>query len=150
VNAFGVDLLYEGLMLEIDGHSIKREKQEIKPAGSSNWMRFEDYPVAVMSGSELYVGGLSAPGAASLLAQTEASIDRLNLTLRAAGLGYESLIKVTVFYVPDEEDEATSVETIATALGDYIPGPGPVLSVVRVKNLPFPGQRMQLDAVAVR
>lgn len=150
INAFGVDLLYEGLMLEIDGHSIKSRKQTMSPPGCSDWMTLDGAPVATMCGTELYVAGLSAPGGASLVAQTEASIDRLNLTLRAAGLTYDSLVKLTVYYVPGEDEEANGVETIKKALSDYIPGPGPVVSVVRVKNLPFPGQRVQLDAVAIR
>jgi enamine deaminase RidA (YjgF/YER057c/UK114 family) len=152
LNAFGVDLLYEGLLLEIDGISVKREKHEIAAPGSTTWMRFEDHPVALMAGKELYAAGLSAPGAASLVAQTEASIDRLNLTLQAAGLGYESLVKLTVFYVPDEDGTPAEadVETIKTAITDYVPGPGPVVTILRVKNLPFPGQRVQLDAIAVR
>lgn len=150
LNAFGVDLLYEGLMLEIDGISIKSRTMEIVPPGSHNWMQFEDHPVAILSGTELYIGGLSAPGGASLVAQTEASIDRLNVTLREAGLGYENLVKLTLLYAPDEDEAAAGVETITTALSDYIPAPGPVVSIVRVKNLPFPGQRVQLDAVAIR
>jgi enamine deaminase RidA (YjgF/YER057c/UK114 family) len=150
LNAFGVDLLYEGLMLEIDGISIKRKREAVLAPGSATWMQFDDHPVAVMCGKELYAAGLSAPGGASLLAQAEASIDRLNLTLRAAGLGYENLVKLTVFCVPDVDEAAAFVETIKNALADYIPTPGPVVSIVRVKNLPFPGQRVQLDAVAVR
>ena len=150
INAFGVDLLYEGLMLEIDAHSIKSPKQIITPPGCSDWMGFDDTPIAVMCGTELYIAGLSAPGGASLVAQTEASIDRLNLTLRAAGLSYSSLVKLTVFYAPDEDEAAAAVETITKSLTDYIPAPGPVVSIVRVKNLPFPGQRVQLDAVAIR
>lgn len=150
INAIGVDLLYEGLMLEIDGISIKSRKQKIAPPGSGNWMRFDDHPVALMTGNELYIGGLSAPGGASLVAQTEASIDRLNLTLRATGLGYENLVKLTVFYAPDEDEAAAAVDTIKGSLSDYIPAPGPVVTIVRVKNLPFPGQRVQLDAVAIR
>lgn len=150
LNAFGVDLLYEGLMLEIDGISIKRKKETILAPGSSMWMRFEDHPVALLCDKEFYACGLSAPGGASLVAQSEATIDRLNLTLRAADLGYENLVKLTVFYAPDEDEVANAVDIIKTSLTDYIPGPGPVVSILRVKSLPFPGQRVQFDAVAVR
>ncbi len=151
ITAFGVDLLYEGLMLEIDGISVKRPKREVVPPGAMMWMRFDEHPVAQAVGKELYIGGIGAPGGASLVAQSEASLDRLNVTLRAAGLGYENLVKITLFYVPDEESRSSDadLQTITNAIKDYVPDAGPVVTIVRVKNLPFPGQRVQLDAVAV-
>ncbi|MEI9899324.1 MAG: hypothetical protein WDN31_03425 [Hyphomicrobium sp.] len=102
-------------MLEVDGHSIKSRKQVIAPPGCSDWMRLDDTPVAIMCGTELYAARtFGAGGGASLVAQTEASIDRLNLTLRAAGLDYDSLVKLTVFYAPDEDEATAAVETIST------------------------------------
>ncbi len=102
-------------------------------------------------GKELYIGGIGAPGGASLVAQSEASLDRLNVTLRAAGLGYENLVKITLFYVPDEESRSSDadLQTITNAIKDYVPDAGPSSPLFAVKNLPFPGQRVQLDAVAV-
>ncbi|CCB65461.1 RidA family protein [Hyphomicrobium sp. MC1] len=152
ITAFGVDLLYEGLMLEIDGISVKGRKQEIVPPGAMTWMRFDDHPVALAADKEIYVGGLGAPGGASLVAQSEATLDRLNVTLRAADLGYENLVKLTLFYVPDEESTSpeSDIKTLTSAIKDYVPDAGPVVTITRTKNLPFPGQRIQLDAVAVR
>lgn len=149
LTAFGVDLLYEGLMLEIDGIAIKRDRQQIAPPGADTWVRFEDFPVAWKVGNEIHVGGLSAPGGASLAAQTEASLDRLGVTLNAVGADFESLVKLTVFYVPESEDAAADIETINAALTDYLPSPGPVVTIVRAAGLPHLGQKLQLDAVAI-
>lgn len=152
ITAFGVNLLYEGLLLEIDGISVKRNKTRVTAPGAEDWIQFENHPIALAAGKELFIGGVSAPGGASLQAQTEASIDRINVTLRKAELGYENLVKLTVFYLSEHDGYSPeqNVETIRQALKAYIDVPGPVVTVVEVKSLPFPGQRVQIDALAIR
>jgi len=151
ITAFGVNLLYEGLLLEIDGISIKRDRTPVTAAGAQDWIQFENHPIAVAAGKELFIGGVSAPGGASLQAQIEASIDRINVILKSAELGYENLVKLTVFYVTGDDGYSPDqhVETIRKALKDYIDGPGPVVTVVQAKSLPFPGQRVQIDGLAI-
>ena len=151
LTCFGVDLLYEGLVLEIDGYAPVGPRERITPPGLDTWVRYDDFPTAYRSGDKVFVGGVSAPGGASLSAQCEASLDRLGNTLRAAGASYEHLVKLTLFYVPEtpDADAEPDVIAIAKAIEDYLPGPGPVVSILRVNGLPFHGQRMQLDALAI-
>lgn len=150
LTCFGVDLLYEGLVLEIDGFAPAGGREAVQPPGSETWVGTEGFPVAYRSGERVFLGGLSAPGAASLAAQSEATLDRLATSLRAAGSGVEALAKITVFYVPDDPagDGAAEVATVAKALADYLPAPGPAVTLLRVKGLPHEGQRLQVDGIA--
>jgi enamine deaminase RidA (YjgF/YER057c/UK114 family) len=151
ITAFGVDLLYEGLLLEIDGVALKRAREPIAPAGADTWMRLADFPIACRSGNEIYIGGLSAPGAASLAAQADATLGRLGETLSAAGVDFASLAKLTVFYVSDRlaAEADADVEAITGALADYLPRPGPVVTILKVNALPHDGQRFQIDGIAI-
>jgi len=151
LTCFGVDLLYEGLVLEIDGVAPAGPRTAITPPGLDNWVRYEDFPTAFRAGGHVYVGGISAPGGASLTAQAEASLDRMAVTLTAAESSLAHLVKLTVFYVPATPDAPAEADiaAIAGALGDYLPEPGPVVTILRVNGLPFDGQRLQLDGVAI-
>ncbi|PWR19500.1 RidA family protein [Zavarzinia aquatilis] len=152
LNAFGVDLLYEGLVLEIDAVARKGGKTPLYPAGSGDWIAIDGFPAACRAGDELYVGGLSAPGGASLQAQVEATCDRLAACLAAGGFEAEDLVKLTLFIVADA-DEARAAEdrrTVTALVRQYLPGPGPVVTLLTLTGLPHDGQRFQLDGVAVR
>lgn len=151
LNTFGVDLLYEGLVLEIDGIADRRGKSLINPAGAETWIQHAGFPVACQTGNEIYIGGLSAPGAASLVAQTEATLDRLQHILRTAGVANADLAKITIFLVNDEDAgrHAAEYQQIQDTLNAYLEFPGPVVSIVSVPALGHEGQRIMLDGLAV-
>lgn len=150
LTVFGVDLLYEGLVLEIDGIAVLGEKAHITPSGVDTWVTYDGFPQAWRSGDEVYAGGISAPGAAGLTAQAEASLERLEQVLRSAGAAFENLAKVSVFYVADNiQSSADDYQTIQDVLSAYLPEPRPVVSVVAVPALGHEGQRFQIDGVAV-
>lgn len=151
LTAFGVDLLYEGLVLEIDGFAVLGEKTKIVPPGSATWVSMPSFEVAWRAGSEIYLGAICAPGGAGLQAQAEASIERVRRTLLDAGADFRNLVKVTVFFVAGPEDAtgATAHQIVAKALDDYFPSPGPVVTIVRVPGLHHEGQLFQIDGLAV-
>src|SRR5690606_6792941 len=97
--AFGVDLLYEGLLLEIDATGVKGgERQALRPADLPNWADArQGFTPGWKSGNDIFIGGLSAPGAASLEAQTEATMARISQVLAAGGGEYSDLVKLNVY-----------------------------------------------------
>ncbi|MGE3711884.1 MAG: RidA family protein, partial [Hyphomicrobiaceae bacterium] len=150
LTAFGVDLLYEGLVLEIDGMAMLGNKRRIVTATSADWIGASGFPHAWQAGAEIYLGGHAAPGGAGLQAQTEASIERLRSTLEEAGGELGHLVKATIFYVDGRDDPtgARGQETVLRVLADYLPSPGPALTMVRVPGLPHEGQLMAIDGIA--
>lgn len=152
LTAFGVDLLYEGLVLEIDGLAVLGEKTPITPAGSDGWLSHAGFTHGWQSGNEIYIGGLSAPGGAGLAAQAEATLDRAQKVLATAGADLEDLVKATAFVASDQDGAVPQqdLDTIEEILNAYLPEPGPVITIVSVPTLAHEGQRFQLDGIAVR
>jgi enamine deaminase RidA (YjgF/YER057c/UK114 family) len=151
ITAFGVDLLYEGLLLEIDAVARRADKQAIAPAGAQDWIGFDGFPPAQNCEGELHIGGISAPGGASLQAQTEATLDRLLAVLDASGYARNTLVKITLFYIPDSSPERAFAdrELIMGLARRYLPDAGPVVTLISVPSLPHVGQRFQLDGLAI-
>jgi len=150
ITVFGVDLLYEGLLLEIDAVARKGGKQVIAPAGANYWVAPEGFATACLAGIELYIGGLSAPGGASLEAQVEATLGRMLDVLGEAGFDAGELVKLTLFHVPDKSPlhAAANRALILRLARAYLPSPGPVVTLLSVPGLPYDGQMFQLDGVA--
>jgi enamine deaminase RidA (YjgF/YER057c/UK114 family) len=99
----------------------------------------------------LHVGGLSAPAAASLEAQVEATFERLLGLLMESGFGPATLVKITLFHVvdPDAGEPPAERALIFNIARRYLPQPRPVVTLVTVESLPHPGQRFQMDGIAV-
>ena len=152
LTAFGVDLLYEGLVLEIDAVAVLGGKTVVEPAGSVGWVRPEGFPTACRVGPNLHWGAIGAPGAASLEAQAEATLERVKLTLAASGFDIADIAKVTAFFVADDDDPSfeSGRRAVTAILEAYLPAPGPVVTVVAVPGLPHEGQRFSIDGLAVR
>jgi enamine deaminase RidA (YjgF/YER057c/UK114 family) len=150
ITCIGVDLLYEGLVLEIDAVAVIGGKREnITAAGSEDWQQLPGFTPAVRVDDEVYVSAASAPGGASLVAQAESSMERFLRTLVAAEARPEDLVKLNVFYRSDAKTQAADAEEISRIVAEYLPGKRPVLSVICVPGLPLAGQRVQIDGVAI-
>ncbi len=150
LTCFGVDLLYEGLVLEIDGVAVLGGKRtDVAAPGSKDWMSIPGFAEGTRVGEDVFIGGISAPGAASLIAQTEASMERLLRVLAAARGEPEDLVKLNVYFKGEAAGETKDLEEIVRIVGEYLPSDRPVLSVVRVPGLPHDGQSVQIDALAV-
>jgi len=150
LSCLGIDLLYEGLVLEIDAVAVLGAgRQRVYPPQARFWAAVAGGCPAVRAGDEIHIGALSAPGGASLQAQAEATLERLEQVIEAAGATAAQLVKLNVFFCGDERDERRDTESLATILGQYLPAPRPALNLVRVAGLPLPGQRVQLDGIAI-
>jgi enamine deaminase RidA (YjgF/YER057c/UK114 family) len=152
LTCLGIDLLYEGLVLEIDAMAVigsdGAARRCLVPAQALDWAAVAGFCPGVAAAGEAYIGAVSAPGSASLLAQMEATMERLRLVLGAGGFSPQNLLKLNVFFQGDMHSERHDSEAIVRILGEYLPHQRPVLSVLRVAGLPLPGQRVQVDAIA--
>ena len=78
-----------------------------------------------------------------IVAQTEQSLKNVGAVLKAAGLGYEDVIKTTIF-VADMNDFATVNEIYSK----YFTGEAPARSCVQAAKLPK-GGLVEIEAIAV-
>ena len=78
-----------------------------------------------------------------IVAQTEQSLKNIGAVLKAAGLGYEDVIKTTIF-VADMNDFATVNEIYSK----YFTGEAPARSCVQAAKLPK-GGLVEIEAIAV-
>ena len=78
-----------------------------------------------------------------IVAQTEQSLKNIGAVLKAAGLGYEDVVKTTIF-VADMNDFATVNEIYSK----YFTGEAPARSCVQAAKLPK-GGLVEIEAIAV-
>ena len=107
------------------------------------------YSQAIQAEGTLYLSGqLPIDGATgtmpeSIEEQTEQSLKNIGAVLKAAGLGYEDVIKTTIF-VADMNDFATVNEIYSK----YFTGETPARSCVQAAKLPK-GGLVEIEAIAV-
>jgi enamine deaminase RidA (YjgF/YER057c/UK114 family) len=150
ITAFGADLLYEGLLLEIDGVAIiGSDRKSIASSGIQSSPK--GFPEAWRTGSELYFGALGVSDGGSLSTQATACIDKLASLLLAANATPRDLVKLTIFFVATAEDSAGAEgqKTIRQILRTRLPTPGPVITLVQVASLPEQGRLIQVDGVCI-
>jgi enamine deaminase RidA (YjgF/YER057c/UK114 family) len=145
----GVDLLYEGLVLEIDALAVHGAKAPVRPAGSAQWHDLAaDYPAGWVAGNEVYLGAHCAPAHGTSVDQFQETLARLAATLQAAGATPRDLVKINVFYTA-EDDGADDARRMTAELERFLAPGRTVVSMVRTAGLLLPGQRVQIDGVAV-
>ncbi|MDB6087046.1 MAG: hypothetical protein JWN43_4927 [Gammaproteobacteria bacterium] len=151
ITAIGVDLLYEGLLLEIDAVSRRADKEAVVTVAANEWAGFDGFPLAMRCGDELHIGGLSAPEGACLEAQVEATFERFLRVIDASGFGRDTLVKISLFRILGSDAGRSKSEhaMIMAAARRHLAAPGPVVTLVSVPSLPHHGQLFQIDGVAV-
>jgi len=151
LTAFGIDLVYEGLLLEIDGYAVLGGEKKIIPAEMEAGSVSADFAQAWKTDAEIYIGGVFARSEGGLQAQADASLQKLVRILAAADADHRDLVKVTVFFVADRHGPDGPPERLilADVLGKYLGASGPVVTMVQVPVLPQDGQLFQVDGIAV-
>ncbi|MBV6404484.1 MAG: RidA family protein [Flavobacteriales bacterium] len=108
------------------------------------------YTPAILAGDTLYLSGqiaLDAQGnlhTADIATETRKVMDNVGALLQAAGMGYEHLVKVTIF-MSDMAHYAAVNEVYGTYFGDT----PPAREAVAVKGLPR-GVNVEISGIAVR
>lgn len=109
------------------------------------------YSLAIDTGQVVYLSGqVHLDGATGKLvegdigAQTRQCLENLKKVLAAAGLGFEHVVKTTVF-LTNMADFAAMNEVYA----EYMVAPFPARSTIQVAALPL-GARVEIEAIAQR
>ncbi|HVO87668.1 MAG TPA: Rid family hydrolase [Casimicrobiaceae bacterium] len=150
LTCLGIDLLYEGLQLEIDANAVIADGSKRTVVGvDRGWCGAPGFAAATRVGDRVHIGAIGAPEGRSIADQLHTSLQRLDATLRDVGARAEDLVKLNVLFTSDEHGESGDCATLHRLLSTSLPTPGPVISLVRVAGLPQPGQRVQVDGVAI-
>ncbi len=156
--AFGVDLLYPGLDLEIDAMAI------IDPArralsGSASGGRYQPnvFSDGVKAAGEIYVGGQTAlsPGGAALATgdiaeQARIAFERLASVLAADSATLDDVVKLNLFFVADDAESAQAFHAISAVWADMAPNAHPAMTPVRVHELAREGLLVHADCIALK
>lgn len=147
---FGVDLLYEGLLLEIDATAVKDVARLRLAPDSGDWAgKQQGYAAAIKAGDELHLGGQCAPGAGSLGDQAQACIAQIAQLLRQAGGTLAHLVKLNVYCVTDAPHGQADFQVIEKCLREHLQPGRTVLSLIAVPGLQSADALVQMDGLAV-
>jgi len=108
------------------------------------------YSPSVGAGDLVFVSGQIPLDAAGKIVgytpkdQAHKALDNMRLTLTAAGLGFENVVKTTIF-LQDMDDFAA----VNGVYAEYFSEPYPARSTVQVGRLPK-DVRVEIEAIAVR
>ena len=127
--------------------------------GDWSWRVTSPFSQAVKSGDQVFVsgqqaltasGGLVAPG--DIASQTRCVFENMKSTLGLAGLDFSDLIRLNTYYVFDGPDkDATKFwEEMTRVRLEYFPDPGPAATAVRIKGMPYQGQLIQIEGIALQ
>ena len=123
-----------------------------------NWKRSVPYSQAVVGGDYIFIGGQQSLDSAGqvlgkndIATQTRNVFENLKKVLDTAGLEMKDLVRLNTYYVFDGDDsDATAFwEAMTRVRLEYFPDPGPAATAVRVKGMPYPGQLIQIEAIAL-
>lgn len=158
LTSFGVDLLYPGLVLEIDAMAIvdpDRDKLSCDDLGG----RYQPSVFAdgVRAGDEVWASGqIALNGTSAILSagdvegQTRAVIDRLAKVLSEDGATLDDVVKLNIFIVGDDAHIAESFHTAVRVWSEVAPNACPAMTPVRTHELAHPDALIQLDCVAIK
>ncbi len=135
-------------------------KQFLLPKESAwNWRIENSFSRSVVVDDQVFVSGQQGldnngqvidPG--NIAAQTRHVFENMKESLAQAGLELSDLVRLNTYYVFDgSEDEATQYwEDMTRVRLEYFPDPGPAATAVRIKGMPYPGQLIQIEGIALR
>lgn len=123
------------------------------PPGHWNWRIPVTHRHGTRNGRLIFIGGqadLDARGnvcQSDLLSQVDASFRNLTTVLRGLGGRVADIVKINVFHTgATPEEEAALMQRIRARLPGNVP---PVISLVAVPRLAYPGMAVTMDAVAI-
>jgi enamine deaminase RidA (YjgF/YER057c/UK114 family) len=152
LTVLGVNLLYEGLVLEIDAVSSRCQIAAVTAPPAGLVKATAGFPAATVTGDEMYVGGLSTCEGSSCIAQARLTLRGLKEIMARCRFDISDLVKLTLLFAP--EDEPISHESVHAAVVQLIraelPTARPVLTLLGVVGFARAGQYFELDGIAVR
>ncbi len=124
-------------------------KNAIHPAGAAKPLApyspaIEVNGIVFLSGQIALVGDTGALRMGTIAEETQQVMENIGVLLRAAGLGYEHLVKCTIFL-----SDMAHYGAVNEVYGSYFTGAPPAREAVAVKGLPR-GVNVEISGVAVR
>jgi enamine deaminase RidA (YjgF/YER057c/UK114 family) len=157
LTSFAVDLLYPGLVLEIDAMAIidpNRKRLTVEGLGA----RYQPsvFSDGVHAGEEIWVSGQIAldsngnmHGPGDVEVQTRSVIERLSNVLASDGASLDDIVKLNVFLVGNDANIEASFHTVTNVWAEMAPVAMPAMTPVRVHELPHPDALIQMDCIAI-
>ena len=123
------------------------------------WKKTSPFSQAVAIGDQVFISGqqalssdgeLIAPG--DIAAQTRCVFENMKAVLGQAGLEFGDLVRLNTYYVFDGADQDATAywEDMTRVRLEYFPDPGPAATAVRIKGMPYQGQLIQIEGIALR
>jgi enamine deaminase RidA (YjgF/YER057c/UK114 family) len=158
LTAFGVDLLYPGLDLEIDAMAIvDPDRQSLSCSDLGGSYQPDVFSHGVSAAGEIYVAGQTAldeHGSAMCVGdfagQARIIFDRLKRVLAEADASLEDVVKLNLFFVNDGDDVAEPFHAVSRIWAEIAPNAHPAMTPVRVHELARPELMLQADCVALK
>ena len=126
---------------------------------SWQWQKQFPYSQTVSVGDQVFISGQQTldsngkvcnPG--DIAAQTRNVFENIKKRLEDLGMELGDLVRLNTYYVfeGDDEDATQYWEDMTRVRLEYFPDPGPAATAVRAKGMPYEGQLIQIEGVALR
>ena len=124
-----------------------------------HWKQASPFSQSVTAGDQVYISGqhtLDENGAVldcgDIAAQTRNVFENMKLSLAQVGLELSDLVRLNTYYVFEGSDEGATRywEDMTRVRLEYFPDPGPAATAVRAKGMPYAGQLIQIEGIALR
>jgi len=135
-------------------------KQHHLPSGDEwNWREKGPFSRCVEVGDQVFVSGQQTlspngdvEGDGNIAAQTRNVFENMKRSLEKLGLGLENLVRLNTYYVfdGDDADSTRYWEDMTRVRLEYFPDPGPAATAVRIKGMPYAGQLIQIEGIALK
>lgn len=151
-------LASDAILVEIDAiAACVGEKIRLTPPGHWDWSMPVPLSQGWRVGGLVFVGGqvsMDAQGVAiapgDVVTQTRNAYDCVGRVLEAAGVGFEDLVQLNIFYRYDGPQGGIGAYTdrIHGVSAEYLKAPYPTGSTIRVNGLAYEGLLVEIEAIA--
>ncbi len=157
VSPFGVDLLYPGLVLEIDAMAvIDEERRAITLENDGGRYLSSTFADGICVDGEIYTGGqvaitedCSVIGQNNIGEQARIVFGRLQSIVEQSGATLDDAVKLNIFLVGESNVE-DDFHRVTKIWKEVAPNALPALTAVHVHELALPGLLIQADLIAVK
>lgn len=124
-----------------------------------NWKEETPFSRSLIIDDQVFISGqvsLNSKGEVlspdDIGAQTHIVFKNMKQSLAQVGLELSNLVRLNTYYVYEGADEGAQEywETFTKVRLEYMPNPGPAATAVRIKGMPYKGQVIQIEGVALR
>lgn len=123
------------------------------------WKGDAKFSNTVVVGDQVFISGQQTldkdgvvlnPG--DIAAQTRNVFENMKSSLVGLNMGLDDLVRLNTYYVfeGDDKDATTFWEEMTRVRLEYFPDPGPAATAVRAKGMPYEGQLIQIEGVALK